>query len=262
MKLRQILDRACDQRMNARHRIRSGFLLLAAMMASLLLLTPVTASAAQVITAPTATNLETPAMAMGSLLVGGALMTGLIRDEQTDPQSGGDGGGGGGGSVKTDEINLTIGQRLSAAIASKADLQAKIAEREETIAGHQARVDQLTQANADLQAKFDAANAKVTKLEAEAAEVDQALKQAEAEAAAEKAKNSTIEKKSQEKVASLGFPASKLPAEQESDASAADVPSSREELEKAMAKCATHDERAKLLTQYRKAQSAAVAGQN
>lgn len=162
--------------------------------------------------------------------------------------------------ASADNPKLTIGQRISAAVASKESLQQAIADRDKTIAEDKAEIGRLTQANTDLQTKLDQANAKITTLEADAAEVEKSLKAAEAEALAEKAKNTTVEKKAQEKVASLGFPAAKLPAAQESSATESDIPSTRAELEEQMGKLKTLQERAHLLARFEKAQ--AVNSQN
>ena len=104
-----------------------------------------------------------------------------------------------------DAIKLTIGQRLSAALASKESLQAKILEQTSKLA------DQATTIT-DLQAQLAEATARVTKLEADAAEVEAALKAAEAESATLKAQAKTADQLAKEKVAALGFPAAQLPA--------------------------------------------------
>lgn len=117
--------------------------------------------------------------------------------------------------VQADEPKLSIGQRLTAALASKESLQQAIADRDTTIAEDRAEIDRLKAENADLQSQLTEANEKITDLEAQAAEVEKSLAAAEKEAAEAKAQNTTVEKKAQEKVASLGFPAAKLPAAQE-----------------------------------------------
>lgn len=129
-----------------------------------------------------------------------------------------------------DDQKLTIGQRLSAAIASKATLQASIAERDTTIAEHATTIERLTGELATANTALAAANEKITALEADAAVVDKALKASEAETAGLKAKESTAEKKAQETVASLGFPAAALPAAQDSEAQSESVAELREKL--------------------------------
>ena len=175
----------------------------------------------------------------------------ILREAESDPAAGVNGSG---APAADEATSLTIGQRLSAAVASKASLQQAITDRDKTIAEDKGEIGRLTAANTDLQAQLDAANARVTALEAEAADIDQALKDAEAEAAKEKAANATVEKKAQEIVASLGFPAAKLPAASE-DAADDDVPGSRADLEKAMDKLKTADQRRALLVRYRSAQN-------
>lgn len=156
-----------------------------------------------------------------------------------------------------DNPKLTIGQRISAAVASKESLQQAIADRDKTIAEDKGEIGRLTQANTDLQAQLDQANAKIATLEADAAEVEKSLKAAEAEAVAEKAKNTTVEKKAQEKVASLGFPAAKLPAAQDEagQESAADLFAKAE-------KTADPKERYRLVKQARDMQAREAAGDN
>lgn len=155
-----------------------------------------------------------------------------------------------------DDQKLTIGQRLSAAIASKATLQATIAERDASLAEHAATIERLTGELATANAALAAANEKITALEADAAVVDKALKASEAEAAGLKAEQTTVAKKAQETVASLGFSAAALPAAAEVDPAAA-VPATRAELEEQMAKLPTLQERATLLSRYEKAHAAA-----
>ncbi|HRQ87673.1 MAG TPA: hypothetical protein PLA50_02680, partial [Bacteroidia bacterium] len=124
--------------------------------------------------------------------------------------------GGGGGSTKTDDDpKLTIGQRLSAALASKTTLQAEIAKRDAKITEHETTIATLTEERDSARTELATATARITDLEAQAAEVETALKAAEVEAAGLKTKETTVEKKAQEKVASLGFSASKLPAAQD-----------------------------------------------
>lgn len=155
-----------------------------------------------------------------------------------------------------DNPKLTIGDRMKAAFASKESLQQAIADRDKTIAEDKTEIGRLTQANTDLQAQLDQANAKIATLEADATEVDKALKAAEAEAAKEKAANTTVEKKAQEKVASLGFPAAKLPAAQEDT-----TQESAEELLARADKTTDSKERYRLVKQAREARAAA-AGNN
>jgi len=199
MKLISSLDRACDRRMKAAARPRLAMLVIIglALVAPLLSGTAIAA----------ATGADQPAAMVATVgLLGGLALTGPLREEETgDPQGGGD------------DTKRTIGQRLSAAIASKATLQASIAERDTKIAEHAATIERLTGEIAAAQTSLAQANAKIATLEADAAEVDRALKAAEAEVAAEKGKNTTVEKKAQEKVASLGFSAAKLPAAEDGD---------------------------------------------
>lgn len=129
-----------------------------------------------------------------------------LCDEQTDTPQTTAGG----------ETKLTIGQQIKAALAAKADLQAKIAAHESTIAERDASIAtkdaEITKLKADLAAR----DAKITSLEADAAAVNAALEAHKTEVAALKTKDSDLDKraeaKAKEKVAALGFPASKLPA--------------------------------------------------
>jgi chromosome segregation ATPase len=218
------------------------------MLAIAVLSLPVTAAAAQSIAHPEMVDGgKVSKVVLGGVLGGGAIFAGLLREEEGKETSSGGG---------EDNPKLTIGDRMKAAFASKESLQQAIADRDKTIAEDKTEIGRLTQANTDLRAQLDQANAKIATLEADAAEVEKSLKAAEAEAAKEKAANTTVEKKAQEKVASLGFPASKLPAAQESNTTESDIPSTRAELEQQMDKLKTLQERANLLARFEKAQAA------
>ncbi len=156
-----------------------------------------------------------------------------------------------------DPAKLTIGQRLSAALASKETLQASIAQRDATIAAHDATIAAITKERDDAATALTEANNRIAALEADAAEVDQALQASEASVAQLQATATTMEKKAQETVASLGFSAARLPAAEEQDPDNV-VPSSRAELEEAMSKLPNLQERAALLSRYNKAQAAAA----
>jgi len=150
-------------------------------------------------------------VASGGLLSALALAGATLREEDPGaPQ-------GGGSDPKADDPKMTIGQRLSAALASKSSLQAAIAERDTKISEHASEIERLKTELATAQGDLVKANAKITALEADAAEVDKALKSAETEAKELKAKETTVEKKAQEKVAGLGFSAAKLPAAEENE---------------------------------------------
>jgi len=223
MKLIASLDRACETRMRSAARPRLALLAIIgfAIVAPLLSGSAIAA----------ATGADKPATMMATAgMLGGLALTGPLREEDPGaPHAGGSG-------PAADEHKLTIGQRLSAAIASKADLQASIAERDTKIAALESPIKSLTEPgnatakeierlNAAIQEKDTAlaeANQKISALEADAAEIDKALKSAETEAAALKAKESTVEKKAQEKVASLGFSAAALPAAEEAQTASID----------------------------------------
>lgn len=162
------------------------------------------------IAAATSSEQGKPAtMAASTGLLGLALAGPLREEDPGDPS-------GGGSDPKADDPKLTVGQRLSAALASKTSLQAQIVQRDATITEHAAEIERLKAELATAQGDLAKANAKIATLEADAAEVDKALKAAEAEAKGEKAKNTTVEKRAQEKVAGLGFSAEKLPAADDS----------------------------------------------
>ena len=155
-----------------------------------------------------------------------------------------------------DDTKLTIGARLSAAIASKASLQAEIADLKGKLATAESAFESNQQTFQSMSDQLNQANAKIAALEADASEVDKALKTAEAEAAGLKATEKTVEKKAQELTSQLGFSAAKLPAAADVDPDDA-VPSSRAELESAMSKLDNLQERAALLDRYNKASAAA-----
>lgn len=117
--------------------------------------------------------------------------------------------------IADDPVKLTIGQRLSAALASKESLQTKIVEQGNTLTEQAATIT-------DLQAQLTWATAKVAQLEADAAEVETALHAAEAESATLKAQAKTAAQLANEKVAALGFPAAQLPAASASISAATD----------------------------------------
>lgn len=125
-----------------------------------------------------------------------------LCDEQTETPVTASGG---------EEIKLTIGQQLKAALSSKQNLTAQIAAHEGTIADHLATITakdaEITQLKADIATR----DAKITALEADAADVAAALEAHKSEVATLKATATTVEAKAKEKVAALGFPASKLP---------------------------------------------------
>lgn len=150
-----------------------------------------------------------------------------------------------GGEIKADEVKLTIGQRLTAAISSRSSLQAAIADRDEMVAEQTAMIERITGELASAQAALDEATAKITAMENEAAEFGKALEAAEAEAAELKAKESTVEKKAQEKVAQIGFSAAQLPASEEVDHASID------ELRARVAQTSDPAEKHRLVTQIR-----------
>lgn len=160
-----------------------------------------------------------------------------------------------------DDTKLTIGARLSAAIASKASLQAEIADLKGKLATAESAFESNQKTFQSMSDRINQANARIASLEADASEVDKALKNAEAEAAGLKASATTVEKKAQEKVASLGFSAAQLPAAADIDPDDA-VPSSRAELESAMDKLPTAQERNALLARYRKSQTPSAIASN
>jgi hypothetical protein len=245
MKLIASLDRACETRMRSAARPR---LLLLGLIGFALVAPLLSGSAIAAVT-----GADKPASMVASAgMLGGLALTGPLREEDPGaPQ------GGGSDLAKADDPKLTIGQRLSAALASKTSLQASIAERDTKISEHAAEIERLKTELATAQGELTKANTRITALEADAAEVDKALKSAETEAKELKAKETTVEKKAQEKVASLGFSAAKLPAAEDFDPAAA-VPSTRAELEEAMSKLPNLQERAALLTRYEQARAAAA----
>ncbi len=202
MKLIASLDRACERRMAAARRPRIALLAIigCVFLAPLLSGTVLAAAVGE----------DRPAAMVASTgLLGAMALTGPLREEDPGaPQ-------GGGGDPKADDPKLTIGQRLTAALSSKASLQADIAKREAQMSEQSESIARLEGDLSAAQTALGEANAKIAALEADAAEVDKALKAAESEAAAEKAKNTTVEKKTQETVAGLGFSAGKLPAAQD-----------------------------------------------
>lgn len=205
MKLTDSLDRACALRMRAAARPRLILLALIgfAVVAPLLSGTAIASAVG-----------DGPKTAVASVgLLGGIAFAGPLREE--DP--GAPQGGGSDPTAGGEDPKLTIGQRLSAALASKASLQAAISDRDAKIAEHAATIERLNGELSAAKNDLDQANAKITQLEADAAEVDRALKSAEAEAKELKGKATTVEKKAQEQVASLGFSAGKLPAAQEGE---------------------------------------------
>lgn len=102
----------------------------------------------------------------------------------------------------------TIGQTIKAALASKADLQARLELATTDLAARDATI-------ATLQTDLAAAQARVTSLEAEAAEINLALSAHQKEVDTLKAAEQSLElraaAKSKEELKSLGFPAAQLP---------------------------------------------------
>lgn len=128
-------------------------------------------------------------------------------------------------SGQADAPQPTIGQRLSAALSSKASLTAKIAEHEQTIAARDADIGakdaEITQLKADLAARDE----EITQLKADAQEVADALAAHQKETAELKAKDQTLDEraaaKSKEKLAALGIKSTDLP---KSEPGAAETP--------------------------------------
>lgn len=148
----------------------------------------------------------------------------------------------------------TIGERLSAA-------QAEVT----TMTG---RISSLEGELATARGTGDTSAAELTRLTTALAERETALATAQTELATEKAAKATAEaevakltgeaktisEQAQEIVAGLGFPASKLPAADDSG-DANDVPASTVELETELAKLTTHQEKSALIRRYETAKS-------
>lgn len=161
-------------------------------------------------------------------------------------------GGGSGDDVSADVAPVTIGDRLKAAVQSKAALVAKISAHESTIAAHESTISDLT-------AKLSAVEKERDALKATVQDVEQSLKASEDEAAALKAEASTVEKKAQEKVAALGFPASSLPAATDASSKDDDIPSTKEQLEERIASLPKMQDRIDLLQKFKAAQKQQAA---
>lgn len=245
MKLIASLDRACETRMRSAARPR---LLMLALIGFAFIAPLLSGSAIAA-----ATGADKPASMVATAgMLGGLALTGPLREE--DP--GAPQGGGSDPTKADDDQKLTIGQRLSAAIASKATLQAEISDLKSKLATAESAIEANQKTFESMAADLNAANEKITALETDAAEIDRALKSAEAEAKDLKSKEASAEKKAQETVASLGFPAASLPAAQEVDPDAA-VPATRADLEEQMAKLPNLQARADLLTRFNAAHKAA-----
>lgn len=241
MKLIASLDRACETRMSAAARPRLALLAIIgfALVAPLLSGSAIAA----------ATGADKPATMIASTgLLGALAFTGPLREEDPGHPAGG------GGEPKAEDEKLTIGQRLSAAIASKATLQASIAERDTKIAEHAATIARLNEELATAKTSLDQANAKITTLEASAAEVETALSTAEAEAKTLKASATNVEKKAQELTSQLGFSAAKLPAAQDSD-----QPDTLDDVRERMKSTTDPREQGRLAAQARKLREAALS---
>ena len=160
---------------------------------------------------------------------------------------------GGGGDAKA-----TFGQQLKAALSSKTALSAQIMTHEATIAGHVTTIEARDATIADLQTKLTAAESRVTALETDAAEVAKALADHKAEVETlktqEKDLNKLADAKAKEKLGSLGFSASKLPAET-SKTPEDGVPATRADLETAMAALPTAQARSELLQKWKAVQA-------
>lgn len=161
-------------------------------------------------------------------------------------------GGGGGDDVLADVAPVTIGDRLKAAVQSKAALVAKISAHESTIAAHESAIEDLT-------AKLRAAETERDTLQATVQDVEQSLKASEDEAAALRAEAGTVEKKAQEKVAALGFPAASLPAATDAPPKDDDIPSTKEQLEERIAALPKMQDRIDLLQKFKAAQKQQAA---
>lgn len=200
-------------------------------------------------------------MMLGAIGLGAACIG--LRSPASD-----EGDGGGGGPSADDKLDLAqavaqiedrtlpISQRLG--IAAKV---LKGIDPTQQLAGIQQK---LTDATAAITLK----DAEITKLKADLATAQQTLAAREKDVTELEAANATLETKEQdidkraaakanERVAALGFPASKLPAAQTPEQTV-NLPENEAALEEALKACATQKERSALLRSYNAARSVAA----
>lgn len=197
----------------------------------------------------------------------GALGLGAVCIGLRSPASE-EGDGGGGGTSADDKIDLAkavaqiedktlpISQRLGVAVQALKGIDPT-----QQLAGVQ---KQLTDATATITLK----DAEITKLKADLTTAQQTLAAREKDVTELEAANATLETKEKdidkrasakanERVAALGFPASKLPAAQTPEQTV-NLPENEAALEEALKACATQKERSALLRSYNAARSLAA----
>lgn len=186
-----------------------------------------------------------------------------LRKEASEESDGGGGEGAKAGDkldltaaiAKLEDKTLPISQRLGVAIQALkgidptqqlAGIKQQLADANATVALRDGEITKLKADLATAQQTLAAREKDVTDLEAANARL-------ETEAKDLRAKEQDIDKragqKSKEHVASLGFPAAKLPDSQ-TEQGFKDLPQSEAELEEALKACATQQERSALLRSY------------
>lgn len=232
------------------------------------MLCPVGVMAATSMAAPPLASMGfNPTLGFAGLAAGGAYM--MLRSPADD---GGEGGGGGGGASQEEKVDvpaaiakiedktLPISQRLGVALQALkgvdptqqlAGTQQKLTEANATIAQ---RDVEITRLNAEL----NTAKQQLSAREQDVTQLESANATLEAENKRLKSKEQDIDKragsKANERIASLGFPASKLPNPQSTEQTK-NLPENEAKLEEALKACKTQKERSQLLHDYRAARA-------
>jgi hypothetical protein len=238
---------------------RSLWLRVACVLILTLLCAP--AAMAAVSAAPVGLPIATGSNVGSAFLAAG--LGGMIMLRNAASDEGGDNGGGGGAPVDPtaaiaaiEDKTLPMSQRLSVALKAlqgiaPADQFAKVktdlATANSTL---QARDTEI----GDLKAKLKTVEDQLAAAQGDVTTLEQSNAQLEKDLADLRTKEADVEKradvKSKEKLASLGFPASRLPGP-DSRLESKDLPQSEATLETALAECNTQKERSELLRSYR-----------
>ncbi|HRJ09361.1 MAG TPA: hypothetical protein PK490_12235 [Prosthecobacter sp.] len=179
----------------------------------------------------------------------------LMLPLRTPADDSGEGGGGGPVNVadalaKLEDKTLPLSQRLSVAAAALRGIDPT-----QQLAGTKLKLDEASAEVARLKSELDGSRMQLAAREKDVADLEARVAELEKAHADLAAKEQDLEKraaaKAQERMASLGFPAGKLPAPSADDSGLKDVPKTEAQLTEALVKCKTQKERSALLREYR-----------
>lgn len=151
-------------------------------------------------------------------------------------------------------VRGTIGEQLASAKSEVATLTGRVTTLEADLATAKGASETAASELATIKATLTEKETALATAQADLETAKAATTTAEAEVAKLQGEAKTADERAQEIVASLGFPASKLPAaDDKGDAN--DLPSSQAELESELAKLPTHKEKSALIRRYETARA-------